>query len=756
MGEEDEVVNDKIALTDETVSYSGDGVYDGFTGYRFPQSKNFIPNNEYEKILGFYRGVDRILAKNDKILVVGMSGEEIGFHKDNKLGINMEKLWRTQRRNDKNDYREFMIQVKGVNYHQLAHFMFGNNNYKGVKPESNEYYCLEALNDCRDETLFAETFPRSKEYLNFVYFKQYLKGIDDMESNPMFATQDPEVVKDCAFIQLYGRKSYVSHRIIKKYEKRFEKRYGELKTKVVKNIVDKFMCCDSVIKQKAFARKLASILDMKKNNPMHDFPTGGDGDSDEQSQEKDDENFVDNNMQMLQQVVNDSKEQYDNDEQEKQEQEQEDQNSGGNGGEQGEDDKPQPNGGGGKSDGEQEKSDEKGDGGGGSSDGSGDNDSDGSSPNSRGNSKPDESPNQQEDNEQKDEKDNPSGSGAPIKDDENSEDEEEKDEEDEKQDEQEDYEDAEDENDDEQPDDEQNEENELTDMNAEILETLLNEMEHLKEEVDGDVSQDIKSIRSNANPFAPPTQVLNNSAFRADEEAQQMKRKTSNVLKMLTDELSLSIHRKQRTGRLDLRSAMRPKAISGEDCRIFRRKVSDKKDYAKIAMVICLDTSSSMDELNKLHKAKKAAWIISEAMEECDNPVSLIIFRSHATDVKVVKDFNKKGHWNFNAGGGTEPSTAIKLGVRMLDNLQKKDEIDNLMLIVVTDGEWCQWDAYRHLFDKIHREYEDIETIQIDVAHAGEDRGAKHYIKLKEFEELPVTLKEIVIDMQKNINRRLL
>lgn len=726
MGDPNSVVNDKYALNEEEVHYGGDGQYEGFQFYRSPATTDFLPGNEFHKILGFYRGVDRILSKNDKLVLVGMDGDEIGFCVGDKIGINMRKLWKTQKRNDKEDYREFMIQVKGVNYHQLAHRMYGIDNYSDWSRDSNEYYCLEALNDCRDEVIFAETYPRSKEYFNYVYYKQYIKQIDKINNMPAaFQTDDVEKVRDAAFVHLYGRKSYVPHRIIKKYEKRFIKRYGELKTTVVKNIVDKFLVADSGPGHRTLAKKLAAILDMKNNNPMHDLPS--DNMRNDNSPDK-------SETQTLMQVVMQSKQDYDNDEQEKQEK----QNKKG--------------GGKGKSDEEQEQdNDQKPEGGGG---GGGDGDESQDQPSPQGGSG---SQNDQ-DEQQEDEKDNPSGSGAPIRDDGDSEDEEEK------EDEKEDYEDAdeEEEDDDEQPDDEQNDdESSLSDLNEQIMDELEKQVEHLKDEVEEDVSKDIKSIKSSPNPFAPPTAIINNAPFRPDEEARMMKRKMADVLKLLTDELSLNIHRKQRTGRLDLRSVMRPKALSGEDAKLFRRKVSDKKDYAKIAMVICLDTSGSMSDgcshgKDKLTNAKKAAWIISQAMEECDNPVSLIVFRSEAQEVKIVKDFNKKGDWNFDAGGGTEPSHAIKLGVRMLDNIQTKEEIDNLMLIVVTDGEWCDWEAYDNLFRKIEKEYEDIETIQIDVAHAGKSHGAKHYIKLKSFEDLPAKLKEVVINMQKTINRRLM
>ena len=178
----------------------------------------------------FFQKVDRILSQRDTIRV------RQGAPRTNAI----RDIWlpfETMARRSK-DYPDYLMKMKGVNYHELAHILWTDismiesiniaedymykkiDNMQGMLISKQSIHSLiNRLEDCRIETKFALVYPKSIEYFSRVVYWAIANN------------------NSVGFFDIYGRK-FLNKDLRKKYTKEFLKLpYG----KEIKDLVDEFL-----------------------------------------------------------------------------------------------------------------------------------------------------------------------------------------------------------------------------------------------------------------------------------------------------------------------------------------------------------------------------------------------------------------------------------------------------------------------------------------------------------------------------------
>lgn len=157
----------------------------------------------------------------------------------------------------------------------------------------------------------------------------------------------------------------------------------------------------------------------------------------------------------------------------------------------------------------------------------------------------------------------------------------------------------------------------------------------------------------------------------------------------------------QRSGSLDLRSAMRS-SRSGET-RVFRRSINEtRSNQPRLAFLV--DVSGSMAG-DRIRLASRSAWILGRAFRKVNIPVEIWLFNERCRRVVGANVAMREDCYPvFSAQGGTSPYTAIRAAREFLRPSGRRG-----VMFIVTDG---QWDGDRNC----EKELSQFEGISIQIA----------------------------------------
>jgi hypothetical protein len=211
-----------------------------------------VISHEFEPERAFFEKVDRILTGNTSIQVcspISSNTNFLAYQKGNKIYLDFAII------NGKNpDYFDFLKTAKGVNYHELAHWIF--TDYKAVDfskhPDPRQLMkVMNMMEDSRVESLFSMIYSKAA-----LYFKQAAVKL----IKPDFPT---------CFILFYGRRVFLPGGIVRYSEKLFKTAFGKAKTDGAKEIMDNFLKSTSKDKRLKLAKEMLELLNEANKAANH-------------------------------------------------------------------------------------------------------------------------------------------------------------------------------------------------------------------------------------------------------------------------------------------------------------------------------------------------------------------------------------------------------------------------------------------------------------------------------------------------------
>lgn len=164
--------------------------------------------------------------------------------------------------------------------------------------------------------------------------------------------------------------------------------------------------------------------------------------------------------------------------------------------------------------------------------------------------------------------------------------------------------------------------------------------------------------------------------------------KVMNDLKMQIRKIRNDLDNKtvynQKRGRINMRKAISSNIYNTNDFKMF---IPEKLSKTKLAVSVLIDSSGSMQDKN-YETALSSGWAVATALEDSGSKVKVYEF---STGWKVLKDFDtisKNGKWGRNYSGGTSPGNAYLDAERSLNLVSKKYNINNQVIIIITDGQF--------------------------------------------------------------------
>jgi len=235
-------------------------------------------------------------------------------------------------------------------------------------------------------------------------------------------------------------------------------------------------------------------------------------------------------------------------------------------------------------------------------------------------------------------------------------------------------------------------------------------------------------------------------------------KKIENVLRKLRGDLSTQIFRFQRKGKIDVISII--KSQRNSSLKIFRNERINKIDKCKLGVSLLLDSSgsiSSSDFRNEIN----ASFCLTKALEKLANKIEILEFSSY---FRVLKKFNSEGDWHRSYDGGTNIASPLKQSIVDLKLLRRKEDIQNLFIIIVSDGQFNESVAETsRVFDEARKQ--GIKVLWILASnypyHRYRDkqqelsRKVDWFIQIKDLSELSIKLKNIIKELQQEIIKKI-
>lgn len=314
-------------------------------------------------------------------------------------------------------------------------------------------------------------------------------------------------------------------------------------------------------------------------------------------------------------------------------------------------------------------------------------------------------------------------------------------------------------------------------LNETLDEIDVDDLANIEEVIQRDMSDILSTLQYSASrlDYQPtPTTVRLRAAL-------------SKVFKKMRQELRARIIRERPSGRLHMPSLFKDVRKVIPTAKVFSKRIAPQQKRVDMGIVILVDESGSMDRNYEIDNttqpaitiAKDTAWAISEAVED-DNGFAAVI--GFGEEEYLRKDFRKQGDFTTWQRANTYVFDAIIEGQKKLMQLHKQHNLDNLTLVIITDGgfmdvdekfppeqskikmrdgtevDWQYSTKVKAAISRIRNDAK-ITTILIfinDRYMIGNYYNTHYFIELESFTTLPWKLGKVVQDIQKRAGRRAL
>lgn len=173
--------------------------------------------------------------------------------------------------------------------------------------------------------------------------------------------------------------------------------------------------------------------------------------------------------------------------------------------------------------------------------------------------------------------------------------------------------------------------------------------------------------------------------------------KLARMFEEVSTDLQMTEHNRLRRGKLDIRRI--PQNLANNDPRVFHRRQDDLSPRAKMLVHIMVDVSGSM--AGKVQIALNACRTIAKACDLTGHKTKISAFASECETLKEwSQDDLGRSHW---VGGGTEPLPLLSGALKDFNKASAEYGLQNMVLIVITDGEFMDAWGCATAFYEMHR-----------------------------------------------------
>lgn len=180
---------------------------------------------------------------------VGMNITQFGCYIEelNTIALNLENIFKYA-----DTLKEFIGIVRGVNWHEMGHYLFTIPNWKlpEVKSEGLHDY-INVLSDCRDESALVS-------YADNPYIRTWLRIT--VQRIIIRQAELAGTVDTLGYALVYGRRLYMPYNIVQDFRKLCNEKNGAAFTKKIEEIVDGYLFCDGIKDSVEWARKLKALI----------------------------------------------------------------------------------------------------------------------------------------------------------------------------------------------------------------------------------------------------------------------------------------------------------------------------------------------------------------------------------------------------------------------------------------------------------------------------------------------------------------
>jgi hypothetical protein len=264
------------------------------------------------------------------------------------------------------------------------------------------------------------------------------------------------------------------------------------------------------------------------------------------------------------------------------------------------------------------------------------------------------------------------------------------------------------------------------DMGAVIGEAMVVEKEQIEREVKMDVR---RILETTPPPF--------NLSYLDIQMAKMLRKK----LEMLTAGLQEETAYGQRSGRVHLKSAKTAEITHSS--RIFKKKLPDESNKARMAVSILVDGSGSMGSVtankSKMNVAVRTCFVIANELERMGNFVEV---RGFGDDDVQVKAFGQKHadwgdtNWSRTGAGNSDTHTSVIAARENLNEISRKEDFQTKVLMLFGDGAWADT-------NKVSKEIIKCNKDGIVTVFMKYDEGRNTY-KLQDWEMMSCRLGEFI------------
>ena len=182
----------------------------------------------------------------------------------------------------------------------------------------------------------------------------------------------------------------------------------------------------------------------------------------------------------------------------------------------------------------------------------------------------------------------------------------------------------------------------------EIKRQVTESLSHISDEL----LEDIKKLKDSIGIGGFTTHIKDTPFSPSNADKNEVS-KIEKILKTLRGDLSFDIKRFQKSGKLDMHSALKDERE--QSLKVFRKIRLSKVDKSKLGVSVLIDSSGSINE-QTFSVEIAAVWCLVEALTRLDNKVEVIEF---SEDTKKIKGFDTAGDWRRHFSGGTIVNSAL-------------------------------------------------------------------------------------------------
>ena len=572
----------------------------------------------------FCQKVNRLLTGNMKIIVqnekTGWNSTPLAYSNGNKVFLSFKKIF------DQcgGDEVKFITAIKSLDYHELAHVLFTNIDYKrdvfdqsmlytkkvdlipevtkltGYERSRLKFY-LNVLEDAKIENLMITQYPNIKKYyvhnvLKFIV-SDAEKSKESKQTRPVQIVQT-EVLALKSWLLLVGR-YFLSRKLVRAHEGEASKQLTPSEVKIVKKLFAEYSTIIDVKKQVLIGIKLMKIIDKKVNNQQ----LQGFGCENSTHRKKAGTGQHEKAVEVLKEALKEIN----------------------------------------KEDKAQEKLEEQ----------KTEDDADKQSESEQSNKTGDKNEKEEKKSESEPSRDSVESEKPNVQ---------------------------------KEPPSEAQNGSSVGEDNAESVADEINqELHKVEETIKVEVNADLNVLRKNGN-FAGRDNAncaeLNSSSFNPSTENKIVSLRVKQLLKRLRNGLEARYEKGQKVGRLDMKQVMNSK---GRSNRVFKKYLPCRLGKSKMGVTFLLDSSGSMQE-GDFQMSLECVWSLNNALSQCGDKTMILEYSSLHKVLKGFHSNNADLRRHFESG--TSPTRCLEQAYKSIVTLKRSDNVKNNICFILTDGHW--------------------------------------------------------------------